>query len=309
LALLFSSPVDDPKPWVAAFAREMPDIEVRVWPALGDPEDIEFALVWQPPLGLLPRLTRLRAILSLGAGVEHLLDHPELPSGVPIARMVDESLRTGMTEFVMMRVLHYHRRMPEYEAQQRARVWRQLPQTAPGDRKVGILGLGVLGGGAAAAVAALGFDVGGWSRMPKSLPGVASYTGEDGLFSLLERSEILVCLLPLTRDTRGLLDRTTLNALPRGAYLINAARGGHLVDRDLLAALDSGQVAGATLDVFDTEPLPADHPFWAHPKVTVVPHAAAWTLADVAIHAVLDNIRRSRSGQPLASLVDRSRGY
>jgi glyoxylate/hydroxypyruvate reductase A len=309
LALLFSSPVDDPKPWVAAFAREMPELEVRVWPALGDPEDIEFALLWQPPLGLLPRLTRLRAILSLGAGVEHLLEHPELPAGAPIARMVDESLRAGMTEFVVMRVLHYHRRMPEYEAQQRARTWRLLPQTAPCDRKVGILGLGILGGSAASALAGLGFDVAGWSRARKSLPGVASYTGEDGLFALLERSEILACLLPLTRDTKGILDGTTLNALPRGAYLINAARGGHVVDDDLLAALDSGHLAGATLDVFNTEPLPIDHPYWTHPKVTVVPHAAAWTLADIAIHPVVDNIRRSRTGQTLRDLVDRRRGY
>jgi len=309
LALLFSSPVDDPKPWVAAFARELPDLEVRVWPAVGDPDDIEFALVWKPPLGLFPRLTLLRAILSLGAGVEHLLDHPELPPGVPIVRMVDDSLRVGMTEFVVMRVLHYHRRMPEYEAQQRARVWRQLPQSAPADRKVGILGLGVLGASAASALAGFGFDVSGWSRTPKSLPGVANHTGEDGLFALLERSEILVCLLPLTRDTLGILDSTTLNALPRGAYLINAARGGHVVDNDLLSALDAGHIAGATLDVFDIEPLPAQHRYWTHPKVMVVPHAAAWTLADIAINPVIDNIRRSRSGQPLSNLVDRKRGY
>jgi glyoxylate/hydroxypyruvate reductase A len=309
MALLFSSPVDDPEPWRAAFAREMPELEFRVWPAIGKAEDIEFALVWKPPVGLFPRLRNLRAILSLGAGVEHLLEHPELPPGLPIARMVDDSLKIGMTEFVVMRVLHYHRRMPEYEAQQRARLWRQLPQRAPKDRTVGILGLGVLGSSAAAALVGLGFDVAGWSRSSKAIPGVRTYTGEDGLFALLERSEILVCLLPLTRETRGILDGTTLNALPCGAYVINVARGPHVVEDDLLAALRSGHLAGATLDVFDTEPLPADHPYWTDPKVTVVPHAAAWTLAEIAIQPVVENIRRFRAGQPLLHLVDRRRGY
>jgi glyoxylate/hydroxypyruvate reductase A len=309
VTLLFSSPVDDPAPWLAAFAREMPELEVRVWPNAVRFDDVEFALVWKPPRGLFPRLSGLRAILSLGAGVEHLLEHPELPPGLPIARMVDESLRIGMTEFVVMRVLHYHRRMPEYEEQQRTRVWRQLPQRAPKDRRVGILGLGVLGASAASALAGLGFDVGGWSRTLKSIPAVTSHTGEDGLFALLERTEILVCLLPLTGETRGIIDRTTLNALPRGAYVINAARGGHVVDEDLLAALASGHIAGATLDVFNAEPLPPEHPYWTNPKVTVVPHVAAWTLADIAIHPVIENIRRFRAGRPMLNLVDRKRGY
>jgi glyoxylate/hydroxypyruvate reductase A len=309
MALVFSSPVDDPKPWLAAFARELPDLEVRVWPNVAKLDDIEFALVWKPPLGLFPRLPNLAAILSLGAGVEHLLDHAELPPDLPIARMVDDSLRMGMTEFVVMRTLHYHRRMPEYEAQQRARLWRQLPQRASNDRKVGMLGLGVLGASAATALAAMGFVVAGWSRTAKSLPGISCHTGENGLFAVLERSEILVCLLPLTRETCGILDATTLNALPRGAYLVNAARGGHVVEADLLAALASGHLAGATLDVFEVEPLPAEHLFWTHPKIMVVPHAAAWTLADIAIHPVVENIRRFRAGKPMLNLVDRGRGY
>jgi glyoxylate/hydroxypyruvate reductase A len=309
MALLFSSPVDDPKPWKAAFARELPDVDFRVWQDVGRADDIDLALLWKPPAGLFPRLHNLAAILSLGAGVEHLLDHPELPPDLPIARMVDESLRIGMTEFVVMRTLHYHRRMPEYEAQQKKRLWRQLSQRAPAERKIGVLGLGVLGASAATALAGLGFDVAGWSRSAKSLPGVACHKGEDGLFALLERSEILVCLLPLTRETRGILDATTLNALPRGAYLINAARGAHVVEADLLTAFDSGHLAGATLDVFDVEPLPAEHPFWTHTKITVVPHAAAWTLADIAIGPVAENIRRFRAGQPMLNLVDRRRGY
>lgn len=309
MALLFYSEPDDPAPWIEALGRELADLEIRVWPEIGDPDEIEFALVWQPPRGLLAGLARLRAILSLGAGVEHVLADPDLPRHVPVVRLVDSGLTVGMTEFVVMRVLHYHRRMPEYEAQQRARLWRLLAQTHPADRRVGVLGLGVLGGAASRALAGLGFDVAGWSRGTKSIDGVACHHGEDGLFAVLERSEILVCLLPLTRETAGILDSTTLGALPPGAFVINVGRGGHVVDDDLLALLDSGHIAGATLDVFATEPLAEDHPYWVHPRVMVMPHAAAWTLPKTAARTIADNIRRHRAGQPMTHVVDLDKGY
>ena len=309
MALLFVSAVDDPAPWIEAFAALMPDLEVRVWPDYGDAADIAYALVWQQEHGSLRRFANLEAIFSLGAGVEHVLADPGLPDGVPIVRMVDPGLRVGMTEFVVMRVLHYHRRMPEYEAQQRDKVWRLLPQTLPGDRRVGILGLGALGGAAARALAGLGFDVAGWSRTPRTIDGVTCFDGEDGLFACLERSEIVVCLVPLTAETEGILDATTLGALPEGAFLINVARGAHVVDEDLLAALESGQIAGATLDVFRSEPLPADHPYWTHPRVMVMPHASAWTLPQTAARTVTDNIARHRKGEPMLNVVDVKRGY
>ncbi len=309
MTLLFYSEPDDPEPWIEGLGEHLPDLEVRVWPEIGDANDIEFALVWKPPRGLLAGLPRLRAILSLGAGVEHVLGDPDLPRHVPLVRLVDPGITIGMTEFVVMRVLHYHRRIPEYEAQQRDRVWRILPQIHPADRPVGILGLGELGGAAARALAGLGLDVAGWSRGPKTIDGVTTRHGEDGLFRVLERSEILVCLLPLTRETEGILDATTLGALPGGAFLINVARGAHVVDDDLLALLDSGHIAGATLDVFHTEPLPNDHPYWTHPKVFVMPHASAWALAKTGAATVADNIRRHRAGAPMTPVVDLDKGY
>jgi glyoxylate/hydroxypyruvate reductase A len=309
VALLFYSEPDDPAPWMEGLRERLPDLEVRVWPEIGVADEIEYALVWQPPRGLLAGLPNLRAILSLGAGVEHILADPDLPRGVPLVRLVDPGLTVGMTEFVVMRVLHYHRRMPEYEAQQRDRVWCLLPQVHPADRKVGVLGLGELGGAVCRALAGFGLDVAGWSRSAKSIEGVATHHGEDGLFAVLERSEILVCLLPLTRETEDILDATTLGALPRGAHLINVARGAHVVDQDLLDLLDSGQIAGATLDVFRTEPLPDDHPYWGHPKVLVMPHASAWTLPKTGAITVAENIRRHRAGEPMSPVVDLDRGY
>jgi glyoxylate/hydroxypyruvate reductase A len=309
VALLFYSEADDPAPWIAGLGHHLPDLEIRVWPDIGDADDIELALVWQPPRGLLAGLPRLQAILSLGAGVEHILDDPDLPRHVKLVRLVDPGLTVGMTEFVVMRVLHYHRRMPEYEAQARDRVWRLLPQAHPADRRIGILGLGVLGGAVARALAGFGLDVAGWSGGPKSIDGVTAHHGEDGLFAVLERSEILVCLLPLTRETDGILDATTLGALPPGGHLINVARGAHVVDDDLLALLDSGHIAHATLDVFATEPLPDDHPYWSHPRVMVTPHASAWTLPKTAAETIADNIRRHRAGQPMTHVVDLDKGY
>ena len=309
MALLFYSEPDRPAPWIEALGAHLPDLEIRVWPDIGNPDDIEFALVWQPPRGLLAGLPRLQAILSLGAGVEHFLADPDLPRHVPLVRLVDPGLTVGMTEFVVMRVLHYHRLMPEYEAQQCDRVWRLLPQIHPSDRRVGVLGLGELGGAVSRALAGFGLDVAGWSRGAKSIDGIAAHHGEDGLFAVLERSEILVCLLPLTRETEGILDATTLGALPQGAHLINVARGAHVVDEDLLALLDSGHIAGATLDVFRTEPLPDDHPYWTYPQVMVMPHASAWTLPKTAASTVADNIRRHRSGEPMTHVVDLARGY
>jgi glyoxylate/hydroxypyruvate reductase A len=206
-------------------------------------------------------------------------------------------------------VLDSHRDAAAYRAQQARAVWQPRPGCLARDRRVGVLGLGVLGAAAARALAALHFDVAGWSRSPKAIPGVACYNGPAGLPALLGRSEILVCLLPLTPETEGILGAATFDALPRGAQIINAARGGHLVEADLLAALDDGRLGGAVLDVFATEPLPPDHPFWHHPTITVTPHVAGMTRAHSAATAIAANIRRIAAGQPPAPLVDRTRGY
>ena len=309
VTLLFKSDNDRPEAWVPALRQAMPELDIRVWPEVGNPEDITYALLWQPPDGVLGRCRNLKAILSLGAGVDHLMGDPELPDHLPIVRMVDPSLTDGMSEYVLFHTLRYHRDVPYYEACQRERKWHMLTPVMPQERRVGILGLGVLGADAARKLAALSFDVAGWSRSPKQVEDVASFHGTDGLAAFLARSEILVCLLPLTPDTAGILNAELFAGLPEGACLINPARGGHLVDDDLLAALDSGRIAGATLDVFHTEPLPTDHPFWDHPKVTITPHVASVTNPKTAAEQVAANIRRAEAGEPLPNLVDRTAGY
>lgn len=310
MALLFICEGEDPTDWESALRAEIPDLDMRVWPdRVGNPDEIDIVLTWQPPRGLLATFPNLKAILSLGAGIEHILRDPELPPGIPVARLIDPGLQSGMVEFVTMEVLRHHRREPEYRAQQRAGDWRLLRQSLSCDRRIGILGLGHLGAACGEMLTRFGFPVSGWARTEKDLPGIVSYTGEDGLFSLLERSDILVCLLPLTPDTEDILDATTLGALPRGAVLINTARGKHVVDDDLIEALDSGQLSGATLDVFREEPLPADHPFWSHPNIIVYPHAAAWTLPESAAPVIADNIRRAAEGRELFGKIEVRRGY
>jgi glyoxylate/hydroxypyruvate reductase A len=307
--LLFACPTVPADLWVPDFARTLPAVEIRIWPETGDPAEIDYAFVWHPPAGLFPRLTGLRVIFSLGAGVESLLANPDIPQDIPLIRMVDPSLATGMAEFVIMQVLHYHRRMPEVLANQRAVLWEALRPPVAADRKVGLLGYGQLGAHCAGVLAGLGFDVAVWSRTPRAVTGITGFAGREGVGAFFARSEIVVCLLPLTPDTLGILDAAAFAAMPRGGFVINVGRGGHLVEPDLLAALDQGQIAGATLDVFAVEPLPAGHPFWTHERITVVPHISALTQPRTAVPVIAENIRRDRSGLPLLHEVDRARGY
>ncbi len=309
MALLFKSDIDRGDSWRRALLELEPGLDLREWPEVGDPNDIEYALVWKPPMGELKSYPNLKAIFSVGAGIDHLSSDPELPKGVPVVRMVEPGLTAGMTEFVVMSVLYHHRFMLDYAAQARARVWREIDQVPAWDRRVGIMGLGVLGGDAAAKLVGLRFDVAGWSASPKDLPGVASFHGADGFLPFLNRSDILVCLLPLTPETTGILDARAFAALPKGASLVSVGRGPQVVEADLLTALDSGQLDGATLDVFRDEPLPADSPFWDHPRVVVVPHVASMTIARGACKFVIDNIRRFEAGQPLRHVVDLDKGY
>ncbi len=309
MRLLFLSAIDAAPLWSTALQRLLPELEIRVWPELGDPRDIDAALVWQPPPGLLATLPNLKLILSLGAGVDHILADPQLPGDVPIVRLVDPYMTTAMSEYVLFQVLRLHRQDLAYAAQQRERRWRPLPQANASSRRVGLLGLGALGGDAARKLRALGFDVAGWSRTRRVMPGIACYEGANGLASLLARSEILVCLLPLTPATTGILDARLFAALPQGASLVNCGRGAHLVERDLLAALESGQLSAAVLDVFRDEPLPPEHPFWGHPRIVVTPHVAAYTHAPTAASVVAEALRRLRDGHPLLNQVDRQRLY
>lgn len=312
MTILINVP-DDPtgefKAWIPVIERIDPARKVRLWPDTGPEEEIEYALVWRPQPRDLQRYPNLKAIFNLGAGVDALLKDETLPANVPLVRLVDDGLTGGMTEYVVYHVLRYHRRVPELEQAQRRSQWMPLLYPLARDRKVGILGLGVLGSDAAEKLVGLGFDVAGWSRTRKSIPGVISFYGQDQLADFLDRTEILVCLLPLTKETTGIVNATTLAQLPQGAAVINAGRGGHVVQDDLLVALDSGHIAYATLDVFTPEPLPNEHPFWTHPRVTVTPHNASLTQPETAVEVVFEGIRRMERGELPENIVDRSLGY
>jgi glyoxylate/hydroxypyruvate reductase A len=310
MAILLSTKAATMQDWRAALLAVDPSLDIRLFPDVGDPAGIEAAVCWtQHDMAELRRYPNLKLIVSMGAGVDHLLRQPGPPPGVPVARLKDARLTQGMTEWVLLNVLRFHRQDPEYRAQQAARVWNELPAPDTHQRRVGILGLGELGSAAARAIRALEFPVMGWTRNPRSLDGVETFHGASGLDAMLARTDILVCLLPLTPDTRGVINARTLALLPRGAFVINAARGGHVVAPDLLAALASGHVAGAALDVFEPEPLPAEHAFWSHPKVLVWPHAASITIPASAAPQVVENLQRAREGRPLINLVDFSAGY
>jgi glyoxylate/hydroxypyruvate reductase A len=309
MALFFISAVEDSEPYRAEFAKLLPGDEFRVWPEAGNRAEVEFLLVWRPPRGSLKGFPNLKAILNLGAGVDYVLADPDLPEDVSLVRLIDRGLATGMVEFVLHAVLHFHRNFHRYRAQQARKEWHDIPQILPEKRRVGILGFGELGQAAARHLVALGFAVAGWSRTRKQVPGVESFAGAGELSAFLARSDILVCLASLTAETEGIVNARTLAQLPKGAYLVNAARGGLAVEADILAALDSGRLAGAFLDVFREEPLPPENPFWTHPNVIVTPHNAAVTQPGPAALETAENIRRIRAGLPPHGLVDKARGY
>jgi glyoxylate/hydroxypyruvate reductase A len=309
MAILFRSTPTATARWRPLLAELLPGRDIRYWPEIGDRSAIEYALVWQPEPGLLATLPNLKMIFGLGAGIDHLLRDPDLPRHVPIVRLVDPYMTDAMSEYVALSVLRLHRQDLDYLAQQRDAVWREREQKNAAERPVGILGFGTLGQDAGRKLRCLGFDVAGWSRSEKTVPGFQTFAGADGLDRLLQRSEIAVCLLPLTAETRGILNARAFARMPSGAGIVNAGRGGHVVEADLLAALDSGQVSGAVLDVFDDEPLPPTHPFWRHPRVIVTPHVAAETHPPTAAPIIREAIRQCEAGLPIANRVDLGRGY
>ena len=309
MAILFYSESDAPQPWREAFARWLPDIEFRLWPDVGNPDDIRYALVWKPRPGLLKSLPKLKAILSLGAGVDHVVEDPQWPQEVPLVRLVDAGLAQQMSEYALYGVLHFHLHMDRYADQQRRGEWRLVPAVLAPQRTVGVMGLGVLGGDFVRKLVPLRFRVLGWSRTLKTLSGVETFHGPDGLAAFLGQTQILVNFLPLTSHTAGILNRNLFARLPRGACIVNLARGAHLDESDLIAALDDGQIGGSMLDVFQREPLPPAHPLWRHPRVFVTPHMAGQVTAELAVSQVIENIVRIERGEAPLGLVDPARGY
>ncbi len=274
-----------------------------------DPAAIDVALVANPPAGALASLKNLRLIQSLWAGVDRLLADKTIPADVPIVRLVDPNMTQAMVECALVCVMFLHRQFPLYARQQAAQEWKKLPQPLASERRVGVLGFGQLGRAVAEALAALGFDVEAWSAKPRTAVRIKVWSGTDQIGALLKRSDILINLLPLTPETADILNADMFRQLPRGGVIVNLARGGHLNESDLLDALASGRLAHAILDVFKHEPLPRDHPFWSHPRITVLPHVAAVTDVNSAAKIAADNIRAFRAGRMPAPLVDRAKGY
>jgi len=310
MAILLSTKAHTMQDWKAALLAVDPSLDIRMFPDAGEPAEIEAAVVWTAhDMMELRRYPNLKLIVSMGAGVDHLLRPPGPPPGIPVARLKDVLLTSAMAEWVLLNVLRFHRQDPEYRALQQRKEWLELSAPSTAERRIGILGIGELGSASARVLGSLGFPVMGWSRSAKTLPGVQTFHGADGLMAMAAQSDILICLLPLTPQTRGVLNAKLFSALPRGAYVINGARGGHMVAEDMLAALDSGHIAGAALDVFEPEPLPAESPFWSHAKVFLTPHAASITIPSSVAPQVVENILNMRAGRPLINLVDFSLGY
>ena len=294
------------EPWVAGLRAALPGAHVAVWQP-GDPQ-ADFAVVWAPPQQFLDEQPGLRALFNIGAGVDALL-RLRLPSGAQVVRLDDAGMSVQMAEYVCHAVIRHFRELDAYEADMRGGRWGYRRPRLRSEFTVGVMGLGVLGERVARALAHFEFPVLGWSRSPKRVPGVRAFEGAGQFDDFLAASRVLVNLLPLTPETENLLNRATLSRLPAGAYLINVARGAHVVEEDLLALVDSGHLAGATLDVFRTEPLPAGHPFWNHPRIVATPHTSARTLRDESIAQIACKIAALQRGEPLAGVVDRERGY
>lgn len=308
MSILYRSDAPRAAAWASYFAEHAPDLDFRVWPDAGKLDEVEYLIAWQAPAEFLATLPRLKVLFSSGAGVDHV-DFSAVPAHIPVVRMVEPGIINGMVEYVSLAVLALHRDFFDYVEAKAARVWNPLEVPPASARSIGVMGMGSLGRAVLERLRTYGFRLRGWNRSMRQMDGVESFAGPDQLQPFLEGCDVLICLLPLTPATRGILNRKLFSALPAGAALINVGRGPHLVDADLLEALDTGRLSRAILDVTDPEPLPAEHPFWAHPRVFVTPHVASMTQPESAAPILLENLRRHQRGEQLLNVIDRSRGY
>ena len=294
--------------WTDHLQKLLPEHQILPAADITRPEDVIYAVVWQPPAGLLARFANLKATISIGAGIDHIAADPHYPTDIPVVKTIGPDMTQRMCEYIALHVLRLHRQLPHLQAAQRRKDWHQIVTPTAPNRKIGFLGLGHLGRQAAQTVKALGFDVAGWSRSGAAPDGIEGFNAAQ-LDTFLARNDILVCLLPLTPDTRGILRAKTFAKMPKGASIINAARGAHLIEDDLLAALKSGQIASATLDVFNTEPLPESHPFWTHPDVLITPHIASLIDPISGGEVIAANIRCLDAGDTPIALTHVGQGY
>lgn len=308
MALLISNMLTgDAETWSSAINQELPDLEVRYWPDAGDPNDVEYIAFGRPYFDDFPNFPNLKAMLTRQAGVDGFIRHPRLPK-VPLGKLDPVSGDPMMTEYTVMHVLRLHRNMPQYEVQQAAKEWKPIDQVRPEDRGVGFLGIGTMAKPPAKILQDLGLDVASWTRTPKD-DGIPNFCGADQFEAFLNRTQIAVCLLPLTEDTNGILCARTFDMMPKGAMIVNLGRGEHVVVEDLIGALDSGQLSYAALDAHSPEPLPPESPLWGHPKVTVMPHVARRPPISQLVPQIVENIRRFEAGESLLQEVDPNSGY
>ncbi|WMD18570.1 glyoxylate/hydroxypyruvate reductase A [Achromobacter seleniivolatilans] len=307
--ILFACPHHDPDVWVPRLEAAMPGCRISVWNPDGPPSGAEVALVWRPPVELFKHETQLATLFNLGAGVDALLKMPEIPAHVRIVRLEDAGMSVQMAEYALYALLRVSRDFEAFDEAQSRQHWDTREGTRQADWPVGVLGLGQVGARVAQTLADFGYPVAGWSRSPRDIPGVESFAGEAALPAFLARTRFLVNVLPLTPDTHGILNRETLSQLLPEAHLVNVGRGEHLVEDDLVQMLEEGEIAGATLDVFHTEPLPKDHPFWRDPRVHVTPHIAARTLRDESIEQIAAKVAQLMRGEAITGVVERTRGY
>ena len=306
MRIYFFSPATKAAPWVEGIRAALPQAEVSEWTPGAPPAD--YAVVWSPPQQLLDEQPGLKALFNMGAGVDALMKL-RLPPGLQVVRLDDAGMSVQMAEYVCHALLRHFREFEGYERDAKQGRWGYRRPQERNEYPVGVMGLGVLGTRVAHAVRQFEFPVNGWSRTPREVPGVRSFAGADQFDDFLAATRVLVCLLPLTPETEGILDRRSLGRLMPGGYLINVARGGHLVEPDLVELIDNGHLAGATLDVLREEPPPADHPFLTHPRITLTPHTSARTLREESIAQIVAKIHALGRGEPIAGVVDPARGY
>ncbi|MGB5498257.1 MAG: glyoxylate/hydroxypyruvate reductase A, partial [Maribacter sp.] len=295
--------------WKEALQRSAPEIPIYNYLEEHPKENIKMALVWKHPAGAIKGYPNLECIASSGAGVDFLFEDKELPTNIPITRIVDEYLAKDMSEHVIALVFGHLKNLNQYKVDQFNKVWKPIDYQRIEDVTIGIMGLGVLGKVLAEDLVEFGFKVQGWSGSEKNLAGIRTFAGDQEQKTFLNSTQILVCLLPLTKETSGILNSDLFSQLPKGAHIINVARGGHLVDNDLLQMLDNKHLSGASLDVYHQEPLPTNHPFWEHPKVHMTPHYASVSDTNSVVPQILENYRRLESGQELLNLVSKTKGY
>ena len=309
MSIVIISQKKDLSAWENALVNLNPELNVGVYPNDSNREQVEFALVWKHPHGVFKNYPNVKVIASMGAGVDHILSDPNLPSDVVITRLVDEMLSTDMVEFVRALVMNHLRKLSVYKYQEEKNIWQQHAYRSINEVNIGVMGLGVLGRHVALQLRDLGFNLFGWSKSSKEFDGVKTFAGTTEFSAFLNQSHILICLLPLTNQTRNILDKNLFSQLPKGAFIINVARGEHLVDEDLIEMVNNGHLSGASLDVFRKEPLRSDHPFWQHPQINVTPHVASITNPASAVKQILENYHRLQRGQPLVNTISKEKGY